>query len=265
MKKIAIIAGIVMLSATTVPVQAADKSLVIIDSYFDSRVAGENISCITLQDLSCTDVVDKKYISSSSSSNVNHGNAMAEVAKRQGTGLSIVLLRSGSASKTSVSDVNAGNFIEALRWVNKNSSKVGAVSLSRYFNGNKTCTPASTNTATYGGLVKADQIIRGLVSELKSKGIPVFVSTGNTQNKPIDYPACITETNSVSTAIGGKPYSIGNFDANTDYFGNLPANTFNYKSAVFGSIPQTSSSATVAVAAKYLLNILDNKFVNVLQ
>lgn len=264
MKKLAIIAGIIMVSATAIPAQADTKSLVIVDSYFDSRVSGLNVSCVTLQDLPCTDVVAPKYITSSPSSNVNHGNAMAEVAKRQGN-IPLILLRSAPATKTSVSDVNAGNFIEALRWVEKNSAKVGAVSLSRYFNGKSTCSPASTNTATYGGITKADETIRQLIVQLKNKGIPVFASTGNTMGKPIDYPACILDANSVSTAIGGKPYSVGNFDSNTDYFGNLPANTFNYKSAVFGSIPQTSSSATVATAAKYLLNIVDNRFVNVLQ
>lgn len=265
MKKFAIIAGVVMMSATLAPAQAAPKALVIIDSYFDSRVAGPNVTCVTLQSTTCTDVVDKKYIPSSPSSNVNHGNAMVEVAKRQSLEVPLILLRSAPASKTSVSDVNAGTFIEALRWVDKNSQSVGAVSLSRYFNGKTSCTPASTNTATYGGIAKVDQIIRDLIAQLKSKGIPVFSATGNRANKPIDYPACITDTNSVSTAIGGKPYSVGNYDANTDYFGNLPANTFAYKSAVFGMIPQTSSSATVATATKYLLNILDNKFVNVVQ
>jgi len=91
-----------------------------------------------------------------------------------------------------------------------------------------------------------DPAIRATVASLKNKGIPVFVSTGNDSNrKPVAYPACITDTVSVST------FPVGNHDQNTDYFGVLPTGKFNYGSVLFGLIPQTTSSANVAVATQW--------------
>ena len=135
-------------------------------------------------------------------------------------------------------------FIDALNWVNSNSSKVGAVSVSRYFNGNKVCSPATTNTAAHGGVKGADATIRSLIANLKSKGIPVFVSTGNKPGTKIDYPACITDTVSVSTGelnSSGVLVSVNALDQNTDYVAS--SNLYSYQSSVFGLIAQTTSSA----------------------
>jgi hypothetical protein len=178
---------------------------------------------------------------------INHGNAMAEVAKKQSASVPIILLRSVPASTNSVPEVNAGNFIDALNWVNANSNTVGAVSVSRFFNGNKTCSPAATNTAPYGGVSKADTTIRSLIATLKSKNIPVFVSTGNAPKTKVDYPACIADTVSVTS-----PGNVS--DASTDVSGSLDNNAgvFNFNSPVLGPIPQTTSSVTVAVATQYL-------------
>jgi hypothetical protein len=253
MKKIAVgFVAVIFSSMFLMPSEAATpKALVIIDSYFDSKVYNADVTCITLANTACTDVVTIK--TSSLSSDINHGNAMAEVAKKQNESLSIILLRATTPSSKTVNPVNAGNFIDALNWVNANSSKVGAVSLSRYFNGNRECSPASVNTAQYGGVSGADRNIRSLISTLNSKGIPVFVSTGNKMNAKVDYPACITDTVSVSTGARnseGKVISVNAFDINTDYFGS--SDFSNYESNVFGLIPQTTSSATVAVAAQWL-------------
>jgi hypothetical protein len=264
MKKL--ITLVAVLLSTIVPIQsvsANQKSLVIIDSYFDSKVNGPNITCITLENKSCTDIVTSK--SSSLSHDINHGNAMAEVAKKQNPNLSIVLLRSAEVNARSVSAVNAGNFIDALRWVDANSSTVGAVSFSRYFNGRSGCSPATANTAgIYGGVVKADQTIRDLIVTLKSKGIQVFVSTGNNKGTKIDYPACIADTVSVSSGALNKSGAIVSnyaWDLNTDFFANY--NVLSYKSPVFGFIPQTTSSATVAVASQYLSGVTLTKVVSV--
>lgn len=267
MKKTIIIIGAILASLSVTPVQAApSKALVIIDSYFDSRVTGGNVYCTTLQDKVCEDVVLKTAIPASLSSSINHGNAMAEVAKKQNADLPIILLRSTVPGPRYVSEVNAGNFIDALNWVSRNSSKVGAVAVSRYFNGNGPCTPASVNTAAYGGVAKADATIRSLILSLKASGIKVFVSTGNTRGTKIDYPACITDTESVSVGGQNKLGAIvSSFaaDANTDYF--VSSSVYSYKSPVLGLIPNTTSAGNVAVAAKYVSGLLDNKFVNVLQ
>lgn len=255
MKKI-IFAIIAVLGVSYIqPAQAQNpKSLVIIDSYFDSKVNAPNIRCITLQNISCTDVVTG--VNSSISHEFNHGNAMAEVAKRQSLSLPITLLRSTTPNRNSVSGVNAGNFIDALNWVNNNSSTIGAVSVSRFFsNPNGKCSPSSINTAAYGGISRADLKIRELITTLKSKGIPVFASTGNKRGSSIDYPACIADTVSVTTGSldsSGTLQSANAMDANTDYAGD--ANIYSFTSPVFGLIPNTTSSSTVAVASQYLLS-----------
>ncbi len=266
MKKI--VALVAVLFSVVVPVQSnasEQKSLVIIDSYFDSKVYSPTVKCVTISNAVCTDVVAVKK--PSVSDEINHGNAMAEVAKKQSPSLSIVLLRSGTPSKNSVTPVNAGNFIEALRWVNLNSSTVKAVSVSRFFNANNgTCSPASTNTAPYGGVVGADKTIRELISTLKTKGIQVFASTGNKRGTKIDYPACILDTVSVGTGevnLAGNIISSNAFDANTDYVAT--SSVYSYLSPVMNLIPQTTSSATAAVAAQYVSNgLLPSKVVKVL-
>lgn len=264
MKKVVGIISLALCAVLVQPAAAADvKSLVIIDSYFDSKVTSSTVSCVTLTNTVCTDVVTVK--SSMIDNVINHGNAMAEVAKKQNPGLPIILLRATTPTPRSVSDVNAGNFIDALRWVDANSAKVGAVSFSRYFNGKTACSPAVTNTAAYGGVTVADNTIRTLIASLKLKGIPVYAATGNTRGTKIDYPACITDT--VAVSVGGFD-AAGNvvgtkaFDSNTDFVASYLV--YNYTSKVFGLIPQTTSSATVAVASQWLSFGTPSKVVQVL-
>lgn len=257
MKKVALAVAVVLGFVVVQPVQASNqKALVIIDSHFDSKVSAPNIKCVTTKNTEC---VTTTVTSPSLSSAVNHGNAMAEVAKKQGSGLPIILLQSAVVLPKTVNEVNAGNFIDALNWVNNNSSTVGAVSVSRFFNGNRACSPNSVNTAPYGGVTKADATIRSLIATLKSKNIPVFVSTGNAPKTKVDYPACITDTVSVTS-----PGNVS--DANTDVSASLNNNAgvWNFNSTVLGSIPQTTSSVTAAVAAQYLItNLLPSKVVQV--
>lgn len=260
MKKVALAAVAVLLGFMVVqPVQAAEnKALVIIDSYFDSKVNASNVKCITTKNILCTDIVSVK--NSSLSHDINHGNAMTEVAKKQSASTPIILLMPTTPSKNSVSAVNVGHFIDSLNWVNENSSNVGAVSISRYFgNPKSTCAPSNVNTAPYGGLAKADATVRSLISTLKSKNIPVFVSTGNKSGSNVDYPACITDTVSVGTGSlnsSGAVVSVHSFNNDTDYFGDYKIKSFS--SPILGLIPNTTSAATVAVAAQYLINGISN-------
>lgn len=252
----------VFLIATVQPVSAnSQKSLVIIDSYFDARVVSGSVSCITPTGGQCV-YNASATVPASLSHNTNHGNAMVEVAKKQSSSLSIIAISAAGPN----SDVNAGHFIESLKWVSNNSSRVSAVSFSRFFNGPATCTPASVNTASYGGAAGADKIIRELIISLSAKGIPVFASTGNKMGTKIDYPACILETVSVSTGAVNKAgvlVSVNALDSNTDYV--APMSVYSYKSVVFKLIPQTTSSATAAVSAQYVVNgVLPSKVVNVL-
>lgn len=247
MKKI--VALLAVLFSVVVPVQAngADsKSLVIIDSYFDSKVLGLNVSCIVVETKSsCTDVVT--ITNSSIGNNINHGNAMVEVAKRQNPSIKIIALRSAPASSKSVADVTPVMFIEALKWVDSNSQNIGAVSFSRYFNSpSKPCMPSSSAPYTVDA---ADAMIKSLISSLNSKGIQVFASAGNTfGGTKIDYPACLSSVNAV-TAPGFADSTSVKYSANLV---RLPLIGDNFSSTLFKTIPLTTSSATASVAAQYV-------------
>jgi hypothetical protein len=225
------------------------KPIVIIDSYFDTRVANTTIVCIATD--KC---VNTAKPSARVTDAVNHGTAMAEVARRNNPNVPLVLLRSANVDKKgAVGILNGNDFLAALKWVDANSSTVSAVSFSYNLSGNMNkpgdmTKPGDCKLSPTGlvDIYKADPAIRATVASLKTKGIPVFVSTGNNDNKkPVNYPACITDTVSVST------FSVGNYDVNTDYFGVLPNDKWNYTSALFGLIPQTTSSATIAVATQW--------------
>jgi hypothetical protein len=264
MKKTIIILSAILAFLSLSPAQASEsKALVIIDSYFDSKVVSGSVSCIVLETkLPCVDVVTKR--DASLSSEINHGNAMVEVAKMQSQSAKIIALRSGNASTNSVSGVTPAQFISALKWVEANADKVGAVSFSRFFNHpSQVCAPTATSAFTPEA---ADSEIRKLVSGLKAKGIPVFAATGNNIKKSVDYPACILDTNSVSVGSLNKLGALapgGANDANTDFFAPLGA-TLAYKSPLLGRINNTTSSATVAAASIWLTGKLDKKFFSVL-
>ena len=258
MKKTAIILGAILASLSLSPAQAAEtKSLVIIDSYFDNASV-----CVAISGCNITLASKPTLISNPA----NHGNGMVEVAKRQNPDLKIVTVRSANTTAKATNEMTTGDFVRALTWVNNNSSSVGAVSISRAFNGNKKCYPNTAGTAEFGGASKADQIIRSLIASLSSKGIPVFAATGNKFGAPVDYPACLVETNSVSVGglnKSGTVVSAFSFDTNTDYF--VSSSVYSYKSPTMGLLPNTTSAGTAATAAKFVSGLLDNKFVNVVQ
>jgi hypothetical protein len=229
---------------TPTPTPAVNtKPIVIIDSYFDTRIANTTIVCIATD--KC---VNTAKPSTRVSDPVNHGMAMVEVARRNNPNVPLILVRSATVSnKGAIGILNGNDFLAALKWVDTNSSTISAVSFSYGLSGNMTKPGECKLSPT--GLVNikiVDPAIRSTVASLKNKGIPVFVSTGNDSNrKPVAYPACITDTVSVST------FPVGNHDANTDYFGVLPTGKFNYGSVLFGLIPQTTSSANIAVATQW--------------
>ena len=218
-------------------------SVVIIDSYFDTRVPNATIVCIATD--KCTNIAKP---SAKVSDAVNHGTAMAEVARRNNPNVPLVLLRSANVDKKgAVGILNGNDFLAALKWADTNSSTVSAVSFSYNLSGNMS-KPGDCKLSPTGlvNISVTDPAIRSTIANLKNKGIPVFVSTGNDSNKkPVNYPACIADTVSVST------FPVGNYDQNTDYFGILPEGKFNYTSTLFGLIPQTTSSATIAVATQW--------------
>ena len=261
MKKI--VALVAMLFSVVVPVQAhgADtKPLVIIDSYFDSRVSYAQIVKLPGKCLNAGKV------STAYSDNYNHGDAMVEVAHKQNPSLPIIALCSATVGSTgTIADVNGSDFISALNWAINNSASIGAISFSRSISNNtKTgdCKLASSGLTVT--VAKADAEIRVAIATLKSKGISIFASTGNSTTKPVNYPACIADVNSVAAGIGTMVYS-SSYNDTVDYIGSLPdTGVFNYTSSVFGYIPQTTSSANAAVASLSINNVFTTKVVKVL-
>jgi hypothetical protein len=247
------------------------KSLVIIDAYFDSKVSAPNVVCITSKNTACNDsvVTDKKSVAHES----NHGNAMVEVALKQNPNLPIIALRTTDSNNRSATKVLAPDLIDALTWVNNNSSNVGAVSVSLNISvaNNTSCSPNNNGLAVrFGALTKttgkkvdvlANESVISLINSLSQKGIPVFAATGNDVGKnnvnrnKVDWPACIDRT--IAVGVNEQFYK---FDANTDYF--VP-DVNSYKTekqwvkdiptSSGGFIPNTTSAATVAVAAQYIL------------
>lgn len=266
MKKIISIAASAAIALSFVtPAQAEEvKSLVIVDSYFDtSKIAGSVESvCVAVSGCELTPTPRSGF-----SDAYNHGTAMAEVALKQNPKIKLVLVRAASATKNSrtgvvsISTLNGNDFLKSLSYVSSRSD-VGAVSFSYNLSGNRTCSLSTTGGVN---VRVVEPQIQSTISSLKAKGIPVFSSTGNKAGAAVNYPACIQDVNSVSVGDLNKKGAISSvytFDANTDYFAT--GSVSNYKSNVFGLIPNTTSSGNVAVATKYLSGTIDNKFVNVL-
>ena len=243
MKKIVALVAVLFSVVLPVQSQAAEfKALVIIDSYFQSNVAANPI---TSNGSACKQVAPVK--NATPSSPYNHGTAMYAVAKLQNPALNIIPICGANAT----TEMTPAMFINTLTWVNNNSSNVGAVSFSRFFNhATKPCMP--TASAPYTPETGNAEIKR-LIAALNAKGIQVFASTGNTVGKAVNYPACLTETKSVVHANElGQP--LGQYDVNTKYFVKLSddGSKWSYSTPQFGLVAHSSSSATAAVSAMWI-------------
>jgi L-aminopeptidase/D-esterase-like protein len=110
------------------------KPVVIIDSYFDTRIANTTIVCIATDKCVNTPKPSKRV-----SDPVNHGMAMAEVARRNNPDVPLILVRSATVSnKGAIGILNGNDFLAALKWVDTNSSTISAVSFSYGLSGNMT-------------------------------------------------------------------------------------------------------------------------------
>lgn len=244
MKKI--IALVAVLFSVVVPVQSQaveTKSLVIIDSYFQSSVAQNPI---TSTGAACAQ--SKPIANAKASDPYNHGTAMYAVAKLQNPSISIIPICAANAQ----SDVFPSQLISSLNWVKSNRDKVKAVSISLTFNKTSLeCTPFGPVNTPKARLAD-DVVIRSLINDLESYGIPVFAAAGNDTNKSVSYPGCIANTLAVAHA-DEKGNAISRFDANTDYFARLSLDGTKWVyNTIFGPVSQTSSSATAAVASMWV-------------
>lgn len=255
---------VAIISGFAQPASAESKSLVIIDSYLDVSKFGSNVTQVCVVADKC---VNKAKPSTSISDPANHGTAMVDIALKQNPSLNIIFVRASNISATgSVYGITGNTFRDALSWVELNKDKVAAVSFSYSLSGNMTKI-GECKLSTYGltNIKIVDPQIRASIANLKNSGVPVFAATGNGgPTKPVSYPACITDTNSIGAGVGGSYIPSSSRDANTDGMGSLPANVFSYKSTIFGLIPQNTSSATSAVAAQYVSTLIDKGTIFVL-
>lgn len=246
--------------------QVQEKALVIVDAYFESSKISGNVVDICIARAGCE--LTPTPIAGVSSA-YNHGTAMADLARKANPDVTLYLVRAASSFKNprtgqvTMNGVNGNDFLNALRFVESRKDEIAAVSFSYSMNGNMT-RPGECRLSS-SGLVNVsvvDPQIRSTISQLKNSGIPVFAATGNDRNrKPVSYPACITDAMSVASGVGDSFLSTSNHDANTDYVGALPANTFSYTSTIFRNIPHATSSATASVAAMWVDNLVADKWV----
>ncbi len=266
MKKItyAALAATIALVSFASPANAETKSLVIIDSYFNLSKLPSSVTQICVAADKC---VNTAKSSTSISDASNHGTAMAEIAIKQNPSLKVVVIRASDVSRFgTVSGVSGNTLLSALKWVEANSSTIGAVSFSYSLSGNMTKI-GECKLSSFGltNVSIVDPQIRNSINKIKSIGIPFFAATGNNgPTKPVSYPACITDTVSVGAGVGGAYIPSSSRDANTDVIGSLPSGKFSYTSSIFGLIPQTTSAANVSVASKYLSEKLDKGIVFVI-
>jgi hypothetical protein len=266
MKKTTIIIGAILASLSITPAYAEEvKTLAIVDSYFDTSKLSGNIENICVASTGCE--LKPTYSSKSFSDPLNHGTAMAELAIKQNPKIKLVLIRAASQTKNartgavSIGLISGNDFLKSLQLVSSRKD-IKAVSFSYNLSGNRECSLSNSGGVN---VRVVDPQIRSTIILLKNNGVPVFSSTGNRAGAPVNYPACITEVNSVSVGDlnnKGSIASVFTFDSNTDYF--VTGSVFNYNSIAFGLIPNTTSAGNVAVAAKYVGGLLDNKFVNVI-
>jgi len=246
----------------------SSKALVIVDAYFDSsKISGKVVDiCVARTGCELTPAPI-----SGVSSPFHHGTAMAELARKANPDVTLYLVRAASAVKhprtgvVTLNLVNGNDFLAALNLVKSRTDEVAAVSFSYSMNGNMS-KPGECRLSTTGlvNVSVTDPAIRSAVVDLKAQGIHVFAATGNDRNrKPVSYPACVAEVESVAAGSGNSFLLSSNHDSNTDYVGALPANVFSYTSSIYGLIPHATSSATVSVAAMWVAGLVTEKWVRV--
>jgi hypothetical protein len=266
MKKTTIIVGAILASLSLTPAYAEPvKTLAIVDSYFDTSKLSGNIENICIATTGCD--LTPNYRSASFSDPLNHGTAMAELAIKQNPKIKLVLIRAASQTKNlrtgavSIGLINGNDLLRSLQIVSARKD-INAVSFSYNLSGNGSCS-LSTSGGVNARIV--DPQIRSTIASLKNSGVPFFSSTGNRAGSAVNYPACILDTDSVG--VGNlnnlnRVVSVFTFDANTDYF--VTGAVSNFRSSIFGLIPNTTSAGNVVAAAMHVSGTLSGKFINVL-
>lgn len=287
-KSLAIATGIVLLSAITVPVQAAEKpTVVIIDSGFNTSLINNVVAevCIVKLTYGCNNgkLLDDSVGSTGTSipilknwkSEWDHGTKMAGVVNQVNPDANVLLIRNALVLKPGA--VNMGGEIEfglALDWViaNKQKYNIQAVSFSR-----------GSNVKTKTGVCPIEKGLQSKIVSLQSAGVPTIIAAGNDRDKVnVSYPACIPE----AVAIGGIFSASYTPKVWSSYYKTLGTNDGvaldffaygNFKTPA-GPVAESTSSSAAAFAGYWskvsngnyfetyekLSKSTSNKFINVL-
>lgn len=263
MKKI--VALISVLFSVVIPVQshaAVGERIVIIDSYFDvSKISG-SVEFVCLASDKCVNKATPKPNMGTDAA--NHGTIMANIAREQNTTATLVLVQTEEVSaKGSITTLDGSDFIKALTWVNTNQSAISAVSFSYNLTNSNAKVGECRISAAGGSVAVMDVSIKSLVSSLKASGIPVIAAAGNDNKKPLQYPACLPDVISVGST-GQDSYHQQGAKIIATLVNKDKTPTMKSVAPWFGSIPFTTSAATVAVAANWKNIVPSQKAVTVL-
>lgn len=222
MKKIfaALFAVFVSLTATiaVAPAQANEKSVVIIDSYFDKSRLNGSYELVCLATDGCVNVATRQSLITNPA---EHGTFMANLAFAQNPEAKLILIQTENVVNGRVGLLGGRDFLNALTWVSKNESRVLSVSFSYALSGNVTASdPCKLSTADGTNVRVVDPAIRSTIASLKQSGVPVFSAAGNDSRKPVVYPACIPDVVSVGVKANGVNISRYHSDA-ADVVANL--------------------------------------------
>lgn len=244
MKKIiaALFAVFVSLTATiaVTPAQANEKSVVIIDSYFDkSRLAG-SYELVCLATDKCVNTAKRSTLLTSAA---EHGTFMANTAFKQNPNAKLILIQTENVVGGNVGLLGGNDFLKALQWVSANSDKVSSVSFSYNLTGNATASnPCALSTADGTNIRVVDPAIKAEVAKLKSVNVSVYAAAGNDTRKPINYPACISDVVSVGVLSGGKQISR--------YYGTAADLAVNLVGGTTAALQFTTSVGNVIASTK---------------
>lgn len=287
-KSIIAITSILVLSAFTVPANAAEKPTVaIIDNGFDTSIISNVVAevCIVKVKYGCNNgkLIDESIGSTKApvpilpnwKSEWDHGTKMASIVNQINPNANLLLIRNAFVPVSGA--VGMGGQIEfgmALDWViaNKIKYNIQAVSFSR-----------GSNLVTKTGVCPVETGLQQKIIALQNVGVPTIIAAGNDRDKVnVSYPGCIPE----AVAIGGIFSASYTPKVWSSYYKTLGTNDGvavdffaygNFKTPL-GAVAESTSSSTAAFAGYWskvsngnyfetyekLSKSTSNKFINVL-
>jgi hypothetical protein len=259
MKKISFVSAIALAAASLAgiaPAQAEEqKTIAIIDSYFDRGLIGGDVVEVCVVTKTLCDIVTQPR-NPKQFENFNHGTIMADIVRQNNPGAKIILIR---ASNHANSTVNGIGFNSALDWIvaNRSTYSIDSVSFSYNVGNGATCRPSTPGVNIHS----AHSDIVGDIQKLKSDGVLVYAAAGNyASGNRVDYPACIDEVVSVgSSNWRGSQARSDIVVAGLKYFSNtlksdIPSNQnagrLSNNGANQYNVSYTTSVATAIIASK---------------